>query len=400
MRLTPACVGTVFCDRSAANARVLQLAPPVTGKRRRPVRIALAVLVCIGVATAVAGELNQARGETFGKTTVGGSTDNGMFANYKIVHKAALSVPGSVTKLSVYAVPGINSPAAQSLKAVIYSDSEGSPSKLLATGTEVKYKGDVNGSGWLELPLASSIELNPGTYWIGFITGSETEGMGYKYDEVASSRAYNANTYSSGPTNPFGAATKDAEQASIYATYTPVPVFGKTGVGAKFDNGMFANYKIVHKATLSAPGAVTKLTLYAIPGVKSPSPQALKAVIYSDSEGSPSELLATGTEVSYTGNVNGSGWFELPFASPVKLVTGTYWIGFITGSETEGMGYVYDEAANSRAYNTNTFSSGPPTRSGRRPKTQSRPRSMRPTPRRPKTHLRRRLPGRPNRATH
>jgi RHS repeat-associated protein len=317
------------------------------------------LLLSIAATMAVAGQLDEARAETFGKTTIGAREDNGMFANYKVVHKATLSVPGSVTKLSLYAVPGVKSPAAQSLKAVIYADSGGSPGKLLATGTEVTYKGDVNGSGWLELPLASAVELNPGTYWIGFIDGSETEGMGYKYDEVANSRAYNTNTYSSGPTNPFGTASKDSEQASIYATYTPAPVFGKTSVGASTDNGMFANYKIAHKATLSAPGAVTKLTLYAVPGVNSPSAQSLKAVIYADSEGSPGELLGTGTEVTYKGNVNGSGWLELPFASPVKLTTGTYWIGFIDGSESEGMGYAYDSVANSRAYNTNTYSSGP-----------------------------------------
>jgi hypothetical protein len=44
--------------------------------------------------------------------------------------------------------------------------------------------------------------------------------MGYAYDRVASARAYNRNAYASGPSDPFGAATKDSEQASIYATYT------------------------------------------------------------------------------------------------------------------------------------------------------------------------------------
>ena len=54
---------------------------------------------------------------------------------------------------------------------------------------------------------------------------------------------------------------------------------------------------------------MTKLSLYAIPGVNSPSPQALRAVIYGDSGGSPGALLATGPEVVYQGSVNGSGWF-------------------------------------------------------------------------------------------
>ena len=124
-------------------------------------------------------------------------------------------------QLSVYAVPGVNAPSPQSVKAVIYADSGGAPGALLATGTEVVYRGNLNGSGWLDLPLASPLALQPGTYWIGFITGPTSEGMGYAYDSVERSRAYNANAYGSGPSEPFGEATFDSEQASIYATYVP-----------------------------------------------------------------------------------------------------------------------------------------------------------------------------------
>ncbi|MCW3027812.1 MAG: hypothetical protein JWN81_1023, partial [Solirubrobacterales bacterium] len=157
----------------------------------------------------------------FGKTTVGASTDSGMFANFKIVHSATLPVAGSVSKLSVYAVPGINSPSPQALKAVIYADSGGSPGALLATGTQVTYTGSTNGSGWFSLPLATPLKLSAGSYWLGFMTSTTTKGMGYRYDSVTNSRAYNENPYASGPTNPFGTATKDSEQASIYARYTP-----------------------------------------------------------------------------------------------------------------------------------------------------------------------------------
>ncbi len=157
---------------------------------------------------------------TFGKTTVGASTDGGIFSGYKVVHVATMPSAGSVTKLSLYAVPGINSPSPQALRAVIYADSGGSPGALLATGPEVTYQGSVNGSGWFELPLATPLALSPGTYWLGFITGTTTEGLGYRYDTVANSRAYNTNPFANGPTNPFGTATKDSEQASIYATYT------------------------------------------------------------------------------------------------------------------------------------------------------------------------------------
>jgi subtilisin family serine protease len=157
---------------------------------------------------------------TFGKTRVGASFDSGIFSDYKVVHGATLPYAGAVTKLSVYARAGTNSPSPQALKAVIYADAQGSPGALLATGTEVTYRGNANGSGWFDLPFASPVALNPGTYWLGFITGATTKGMGYAYDRVASARAYNRNAYASGPSDPFGAATKDSEQASIYATYT------------------------------------------------------------------------------------------------------------------------------------------------------------------------------------
>jgi hypothetical protein len=172
-------------------------------------------------ASATAAVTAKAATATFGKTSVGALHDGGMFANYKIVHSATLSASGSVTKLSLYAIPGSHSPSPQSLKAVIFADSGGSPGALLATGTEVVYRGNVNGTGWLDLPLASPVALSPGTYWLGFISGAESGGLGYAYDRVAGSRAYNTNAYASGPSNPFGAASRDSEQASIYASYQP-----------------------------------------------------------------------------------------------------------------------------------------------------------------------------------
>ncbi|HEV2981381.1 MAG TPA: S8 family serine peptidase [Solirubrobacteraceae bacterium] len=158
---------------------------------------------------------------TFGKTAVGAFADEGLFANYKIVQSATLPVAGKVSQLSVYAVPGLKAPSPQAVRAVIYADAGGTPGALLASGPEVVYRSNVNGKGWFDLPLASPLALEPGTYWIGFMTGESSEGMGYVYDSVASSRAYNENAFGAGPSDPFGAATLDSEQGSVYASYLP-----------------------------------------------------------------------------------------------------------------------------------------------------------------------------------
>ena len=158
---------------------------------------------------------------TFGKTTVGALADEGLYANYKIVQSATLPVAGKVSQLSVYAIPGLKAPAPEAMRAVIYADAGGTPGALLATGPEVVYRSNVYGKGWFELPLESPVELAAGTYWIGVLTGETDDGMGYVYDSVPASRAYNENAFGAGPTDPFGPATLDSEQASIYASYVP-----------------------------------------------------------------------------------------------------------------------------------------------------------------------------------
>jgi subtilisin family serine protease len=159
---------------------------------------------------------------TFGNTNVGPLVDGGMYANYKVVHHAVFSGSGAVANLELYAVPGVAS-GPEALKAVIYADAGGVPGALVATGVEATYRGNVNGSGWFELPFAAPVHLSAGTYWIGFITGGTSSGVGYAYEEVPGSRAYSANPFASGPSDPFGPATVDSEQASIYATYVPGP---------------------------------------------------------------------------------------------------------------------------------------------------------------------------------
>jgi hypothetical protein len=69
--------------------------------------------------------------------------------------------------------------------------------------------------------FASPVKVAAGSYWIGELTGSTANVAGFRYDSVPGSRDFNSNVYSAGPSNPFGTFNTDAEQTSLYATYTP-----------------------------------------------------------------------------------------------------------------------------------------------------------------------------------
>jgi iron transport multicopper oxidase len=155
---------------------------------------------------------------TFGKTSVGALSDR-FFSERKRVNRYALGAAGSVTKLSVYLAPTETS-GQEVLKGLIYSDSGGAPSALLGLSEQFTYKSS-EGSGWHDLTFATPVKLAAGNYWIGVITGQTAGVAGFRFDNVSGARDYNANSYTSGPTNPFGAVTVDAEQTSLYATYTP-----------------------------------------------------------------------------------------------------------------------------------------------------------------------------------
>jgi hypothetical protein len=118
----------------------------------------------------------------------------------------------------MYLQPGGTS-GQQLLKGVVYADQAGTPGALLAVSNELSFS-STNSAGWYDLSFPSPVALQPGTYWIGVMSGVTANVAGFRWNNVAGARAINSDTYSSGPGNPFGTATIDSEQMSVYATYT------------------------------------------------------------------------------------------------------------------------------------------------------------------------------------
>lgn len=186
------------------------------GLRQRHLLVALALAV-LGLALSPG-----AGAATLGKTTVGASDGGGLVANVKRVNAYQLSVPALVSKLEIYLSPsGVS--GTQIMEGVIYSDAGGSPRALLAQSQQISFS-STSHAGWYDLPMATTVTLNPGKYWLGIYTGGTAAVASYRYDSSGSRRARVASnqTYTAGrASNPFGAVGfTDRYLMSLYATYT------------------------------------------------------------------------------------------------------------------------------------------------------------------------------------
>src|SRR2546423_7628478 len=153
---------------------------------------------------------------TFGTPTIGASSSS-YTANRKQVGRYPLPTAGSVTKLSIYLAP-TGTKGQQVMRGIIYADASGKPQALLGASEQLTFK-STGSAGWYELRFPSPVTLTVGSYWIGVLTGATGKVAGFRFTKVTAARNYNANTYSSGPSNPFGSGSIDAKQPSLYATY-------------------------------------------------------------------------------------------------------------------------------------------------------------------------------------
>lgn len=157
----------------------------------------------------------------FGKLTVGGSSAN-LIGDRKRCEPYPAPSSAHVTKLSAYLAGGTVS-GTQDLEGVIYAYIGGAPTSLLATSRQLAFASS-NRAGWYDLAFATPVAVTSGTtYCIGFISGGPNSGAAaYYYDPAPTNvRFTNPNVYASGPSNPFGKASADNYDESVYATFGP-----------------------------------------------------------------------------------------------------------------------------------------------------------------------------------
>jgi hypothetical protein len=157
------------------------------------------------------------RASTCGKTTIGKSSDQ-LVSNQKRVNRCVVPFNATVSELVAYLAPTSHS-GSQVIKGVIYKDSNGKPAALLGSSLQFTFTSKT-AAGWYKLVFPVGVKVATGSYWIGLLTGSTTKVAGERFDSVKNAEDYNANTYTSGASNPFGSFKTTNEQMSLYAAFT------------------------------------------------------------------------------------------------------------------------------------------------------------------------------------
>lgn len=146
----------------------------------------------------------------FGADSIGGSNGS-LNGEYKMVCEFPLTEDGDVTKVTRY-TQGTNI----ATKGVIYDDGGSAPDALQGTSTEVTVTA---GAAWFDFTFDPAISLTgSNNYYIGNLAGGRID---HYYDAGASNQnVYNLDTYSDGPSDPFGTPNNLDRILSVYATYT------------------------------------------------------------------------------------------------------------------------------------------------------------------------------------
>lgn len=155
----------------------------------------------------------------FGNDAPFGAYNTVLNANSKVVGKYNLAVADDIYFIVFLGIT-VDEPTAK-IKGVIYSDNAGEPDALIAVTDEVV---GVYANQLLALPFSTPVNLSSGDYWLGFICDTYLK---MQASSVTSGfNKYNADTYSDGPTDPFGSYSSSNYHRIFYASDDAIPMMG------------------------------------------------------------------------------------------------------------------------------------------------------------------------------
>jgi lysophospholipase L1-like esterase len=149
----------------------------------------------------------------------------------------------------------------------------------------------------------------------------------------------------------FSAPADSAPTAVVTASSGGGATFGETSVGTLTDSGAAGYLDVSGPYTLGSSGSLTTLTAYLAGGSVV---SRLRGVVYVDAGGAPGALAGATPEVSVAAGRAG-GWLDLPFASPLALPPGRYWLGYWYADSSSR--HFYATAAGAERYARAVYSS-------------------------------------------
>lgn len=139
-------------------------------------------------------------------------------SDLKVVSSVTASSNGTLKSLTVR---GFMSSGSTFFKGIVYSNSAGNPSTLLATSVEGLVTNTTEEELTVEFSGANQIAIANGTtYWIGVhVKDPGAPNFTISRGNTASARKESADTYSDGPASSFGAITTSNGPIDVYVTY-------------------------------------------------------------------------------------------------------------------------------------------------------------------------------------
>jgi hypothetical protein len=152
----------------------------------------------------------------FGKPYSGDSF-SAMSAQSKRASAFVFLISGTVTKLTAFIDGKGAATGSQVMRAVIYANnSGGGPGALVARS----FQGTVNAGApgrWVSFYFPYPPRLQQGVYWLGIHSGPGNGVARFAWDSAPGSGYFNVDAYADGAAYPFGPASVDNRQMSIFA---------------------------------------------------------------------------------------------------------------------------------------------------------------------------------------
>lgn len=141
-------------------------------------------------------------------------------ANAKIANPYALATPDQLLSMGIYTQP-TGTAGVESVQGVVYQDLNGAPGPLLGS-TDTVQLSQQQEAGTSTLVFASPLSLPPGEYWLGILTGGDTDVVAVRM-QPGTTLAINADNLLDGPSNPFGPFNAVDGRVDLNALYVSDP---------------------------------------------------------------------------------------------------------------------------------------------------------------------------------